>query len=122
MGLDGTIKRPNGQSLGSFEHVQSVLADIFPNLTLERSLSGLEKLQTAEAQGITFPAVLREHMASAPATYQGDYTGTDFSIEFYADAADIIPELSVVLRGTTKHTASQFALLAERYGWILTHP
>ena len=88
MGLDGTIKRPDCKSLGSFAQVQSVLADIFPGVTLQRSLSGLEKLQTAEAQGITFPTILRKHMASTPAKYEGDYAGADFSIEFYADAAD----------------------------------
>ncbi len=122
MGLDGTIKRPDGRSLGSFAQVQSVLADIFPGVALQRSLSGLEKLQTAEAQGITVPAVLREHMASAPATYEGDYTGADFSIELYADVAGTIPELGVVLRGSTTHAESLFAILNERYGWILTHP
>ncbi len=122
MGLDGTIKRPDGQLLGSFDQVQSVLADIFTGVALQRSLSGQEKLQTAEAQGITFPAGMREHMASAPATYEGDYTGADFSIEFYADAADIIPELGVLLRGTTTHAEPLFTLLKERSGWILTHP
>jgi hypothetical protein len=122
MGLDGTIKRPDGQSLGSFAEVQSVLADIFPGVDLQRSLSGLEKLHTAEAHGITFPPVVREHMASAPATYEGDYTGADFSIEFYADVADIIPELGVELRGTTTHSEPLFTLLKERYGWLLTHP
>src|SRR5262245_30131449 len=104
MGLDGTIKRPDGHSLGSFTHVQSVLADIFPGVVLRRYGSGLEKLKAAEAQGIAFPDVLREHMASSPATYEGGYTGAEFSIEFYADAADIIPKLGVVLRGTTTHS------------------
>ena len=122
MGLDGTIKRPDGQSIGTFAQVQGVLADIFSGVVLQRSLSGLEKLQTAEAQGITFPTILRKHMASTPAKYEGDYAGADFSIEFYADAADILPKLAVSLRGTTTHAEPLFTLLKERHGWILTHP
>ena len=122
MGLDGTIKRPDGQSLGSFDQVQRVLTDIFPGVALQRSLSGREKLKAAEAQGVTFPAVLRDHMASSPATFEGDFIGAGFSIEFYAEAGETILELSVVLRGTTTRTEPLFALLEERYSWILTHP
>lgn len=122
MGLEGTIKRTDGQSLGSFTQVQHVLIDIFPGVALNRSLSGLEKLQKAEAQGVTFPSAIREHMASRPASYEGDYTGAEFSIYFYMDDAHIIPELGVVLRGNTAHSESLFALLNERYGWILSHP
>lgn len=122
MGLDGTTKRPDDQPLGSVAVVQSALADIFPGVTRELSLTGLHQLQTAKAQGIVFPAIIREHMASAPAVYEGDYVGTDFSIEFYAEAADTILEVNVVLRGTTMHCEPLFALLNDRHGWLLTHP
>ena len=65
MSLDGTIKRPDGRPLGGFADVQSKLGYIFPGVALQRSMSGLEMLQAAEARGVTFPAVLREHMVSA---------------------------------------------------------
>ena len=122
MGLDGTIKRSDGHSLGSIAGVQDVLADIFPGVAFRRTLTGLEKLEAGEARGIIFPEALREHMASVAASYEGHYTGDDFTVEFYADSTDSIEELGVVLRGATTHSESLFALLHDRHGWILTHP
>ena len=111
MGLDGTIKRADGKSLGSPDLVQSALSEIFPGVTLKRSLSGLEKIRNAEAQGVIFPAILREHTASSPPTYEGTYDGNDFSIEFYMNVAEVLPEVHVVLRGKTTSSDPLFALL-----------
>ena len=122
MPLDGTIKRTDGHPLGSFSEVQSALSAIFPGLALQRSPSGVEKLRLAEAQGSKFPEALREHFLSSPSKLEGDYEGADFSIEFFADVAETISEIGVELRGTTTTSEPLFALLEERFGWILTHP
>lgn len=102
--------------------MQGALASVFDGLTFQRSLSGLDKLQIAEEQGIQFPPALREHMASSPAKYEGDYEAEDFSVEFYAEATELLSELGVVIHGTTTESEPLFALLEERFGWILTHP
>jgi hypothetical protein len=122
MSLDGTLKDRNGNPLGDLQNVSAILSAIFPGMTLERSLSGLEKLQLAEAQGIAFPKFLREQMASSPAKFEGDYKGSDFSIEFYAPPTEPISELNLVLRGTTASAEPQFARLQAQSGWVVTHP
>lgn len=71
MGLDGTIKRPDGQPLGSFAQVEGVLASLFPGVAFGLSLSGLEKLEAMESKGVTLPAVLREHLVSGPCEIRG---------------------------------------------------
>jgi hypothetical protein len=122
MGLEGTIKRRDGRPLGSIAEVQTALSSVFSGVTLHRSLSGIEKLQIATEQGITFPEILREHLASSPSKYEGAYESAEFSVEFYMDDSEVIQEIGVVLRGTTSRSKTFFALLGERFGWIITHP
>jgi hypothetical protein len=122
MGLDGTIKRANGQPLGTFPEVKRALSSAFPGLVLERSLSGLEKVQLSEAQGINYPKFLRENMAASPAKYEGIYEAADFSIQLYASDAEIVHQISIVLHGTVTNAEPLFALLEKQTGWIVSHP
>jgi hypothetical protein len=64
---------------------------------------------------------LCEHLAFFPAKLGADNQGAGFLIEFYTDDAEIIPAIGVVLRGRTTSPDPLFALLEERFGWILTH-
>jgi hypothetical protein len=122
MGLDGTIKRTDGQTLGSVESVQHALTVAFPGIVLGRLPSGADKIRAAAEQGIEFPDILRRHLEASPARHGGDYEGPDFSAQFSLGSADVVKHVDVVLYGTTTASEPMFQLLEEQYGWITTHP
>jgi hypothetical protein len=122
MGLDGTIKRPDGMPLGEVANVQQALAGAFPGIVLGRLPSGAEKLRAASEQGIVVPEIIRQHLESSPAQNGGDYQGPDFSAQFNLGSSDVVREVDIVLYGNTAESGSMFALLAERYGWVTTFP
>ncbi len=113
MGLDGTIKRPDGEPLGTVAAVRQALASAFPGIKFGRKPSGAEKLRIAATQGITFPDILREHFESSPAQEGAEYQGPEFSAQFHFGPDEVVQQVDVVLYGTTT---------ASRYGWITTHP
>jgi hypothetical protein len=122
MGLDATIKRIDGQPLGSVESVQHALAIAFPGIVLGRLPSGADKIRAAAQQGIEFPDILRRHLEAAPARHGGDYEGPDFSAQFSLGSSDLVQQVDVVLYGTTAASEPMFELLEQQYGWITTHP
>lgn len=122
MGLDGTIKRPDGKPLGTVAAVQQALASAFPGIEFGREPSGAEKLRMAAAKGITFPDILRQHLESRPAQESADYQGAEFSAQFHFGPDEVVQQVDVVLYGTTTASEPMFALLEERFGWVTTHP
>jgi len=122
MGLDGTIKRPDGKPLGAVAEVEQALALAFPGVEFGRMMSGAEKLNAAAAQEIELPEILRQHFESTPAQECGDYQGRNFSAQFNLGADGIVQQVDVGLYGDTIASAPMFVFLEERYGWIITHP
>ncbi len=122
MGLDTTIKRPDGKPLGKVADVQQALAVAFPSIVLGRLPSGVEKIRAAAEQGVVFPDILRQHLESSLAQHGGDYQGPDFSAQFNLGSSEVVKQVDVVLYGTTVSSEPMFALLQERYGWVTTHP
>ncbi len=122
MGLDATIKRPDGGPLGDVATVQQALVQAFPGVVLGRLPSGVEKIQEAAKRGVVFPDIIRRHLESTPAKQAGDYKGPEFSAQFRLGSSDVVQQVDVVLYGTTTASTPMFALLEERYGWITTHP
>src|SRR5262245_61021158 len=122
MGLDATIKRPDGKPLGAVAEVQQALAAAFPGVVFGRLPSGAEKIRAAAERGVVFPDVIRQHLESSPAENGGDYKGPDFSAEFFLGSLEIVQHVHVVLRGTTASSEPMFELLKERYGWFTTYP
>jgi hypothetical protein len=122
MGLDGTIRRPDGQPLGVVAEVQQALAVAFPGIVFGRLPSGAEKIRAAAEQGIVFPDVIREHLEQAAAQYGGDYETADFVAEFNLGSSNTVQHVVVVLYGTTTASEPMFALLEQRFGWVTTHP
>ncbi len=122
MGLDGTIKRRDGNPLGNVAEVQKVLAEIFPGINLGVLPSSLEIIRQAAESGVEFPEVLRKCFESTPARYAGDFEGPEYSAEFILGSSEIVQQIDVVLRGNTVASDSAFDALESRYGWITTHP
>jgi hypothetical protein len=122
MGLDGTIKRPDGNPLGSLTTVQEALAAAFPGIVVGPLPSGAEQIRAADAQGIVFPDVIRQHLASTPAKQGAEYIGPEFSAQFNLGTGDIVQQVDVVLYGATATSEPMFALLERDFGWITTHP
>jgi hypothetical protein len=122
MGLDGTIKRPDGQPLGPVADVKRALSAAFPGITFGRLPSGADKIHAAAELGIVFPDVIRQHFESSPAMYGGDYEGPDFSAQFSLGSSESVQDVDFVLYGNTVASETMFALLRERHGWIRTQP
>jgi hypothetical protein len=122
MGLDGTIRRPDGKPLGEVAEVRAALAVAFPGIVFGRLPSGAEKIQAAAEQGVTFPEIIRQHLERAPAEHGGDYKGPDFKAAFFLGSSEIVHEVGVQLYGTTVASEPMFALLEQRFGWVTTHP
>ena len=122
MGLDATIKRPDGKPLGKIEKIQKALQETFPGIVLGMLPSGAEKIRAAEEQGIVFPDVIRQSLESTPAKHGGEYEGPEFSAQFDLGPSNVVQSVSVMLYGTTTASEAVFAILEERYGWIATFP
>src|SRR4030095_4097538 len=122
MGFDVTIKRADGRPLGYIADVQQALVAVFPGIVLGQSLSGAEKLRRASEQGVTFPEILRQHVAASVPEYEGDYEGPEFSAQFHLGPSETVREIDVVLYGNMEVAEATFAQLTERYEWITTHP
>ncbi|MFO0848428.1 MAG: hypothetical protein U0871_07720 [Gemmataceae bacterium] len=122
MGLDATIKRSDGQPLGKLASVQEALALAFPGIVFGRLPSGSEKIQEAAKMGVVFPDIIRQHLESSPAKYNGEYEGPDFFAEFVLGSEDVVQQVDVVLRGTTQAAEPMLTFLEERFGWVTTHP
>lgn len=114
MGLDGTIKRPNGEPLGMLADVQGALVVVFPGIVLGRLPSGVDKIRLAEEMGIAFPEFLREQLKALPAQNGGDYEGPDFSAQFSLGNSEIVQQIDVILYGNTVASVPMFALLEEK--------
>lgn len=122
MGLDATIKRPDGKPLGTVEDVQSALAAAFPGIVLGLLPSGAEMIQAAAERGVVFPDIIHQHFESLPAKHGGDYEGPSFSAEFVLGSSEVVQLVVVVLYGNTVASEPMFAMLEDLYGWIVTHP
>jgi hypothetical protein len=122
MGLDGTIRRADGEPLGDVAAVQHVLSAAFPGIVFGRLPSGEEEIRAAAARGVVFPDVIRESFERTPAQHGGEFKGADYSASFNLGASDTVQSIDVVLYGTTTASESMFTLLEERFGWITTHP
>jgi hypothetical protein len=122
MGLDATIKRFDGGTLGNLAQVREALAAAFPDIVFDRLPSGTDKIRAAAEQGIVFPDVIRQHLEASPAEEGGDYRGPDFSAEFFLGSAESVDHVAVVLYGNTTASEPIFALLEERFGWVCTSP
>jgi hypothetical protein len=122
VGLDATIKRPDGKPLGEVAQVQQALASVFPGLVCGMLPSGQDKIRAAAEKGIEFPEVLRKNFESLPERHAADYEGRDFSAEFILGASEIVEHIDVVLRGKTIASDPTFETLHERFGWVTTYP
>jgi hypothetical protein len=121
MGLDGTIKRADGQPLGSIGEVQQALADVFPGITFGMLPSGQQALEVLSKIGAV-PDVIARHAKSRPAKYGAGYEGQSFSAEFDLGPDGIVRSINLVLRGATNIATPKLWLLEQRHGWITTHP
>ena len=122
MSIDATIRREDGEPLGTFAEVQRALTSVFFGVSLGESPSASDVLSAAASQGVTFPDVIREHILSRPPQYEGTYEGVNFSAEFYMSASGPIEEINVVLREETTESEAMFELLYEKFGWVTTIP
>jgi len=122
MGLDGTIKRPDGEPLGERKAVQAVIAAVFPGIVFGQEPSGVEKIKRAAKRGIVFPDVIRQHMEAAPAEFTGNYQGQGCSASFFLGPSEVVRQIHVDLRGKTGDLSPMFAELQRQQHWIMTHP
>jgi hypothetical protein len=122
MGLDGTIKRLDGEPLGELVEVKDALAIAFPGIVFGLLPSGVDKIRLAAERGIAFPESLREQLERIPARNGGDYEGPDFSAQFSLGTSKIVQQIDVILYGNTVASGPMFAVLEERFGWVTTHP
>jgi hypothetical protein len=122
MGLDATIKRPDGLPLGQLADVQQALRAVFPGIVFGRLLSGIEKIQAAAERGVAFPDGIRRNIESLPARHGGDYEGPGFSATFILGSSDVVQQIDAVLYGTATASEPMFQLLKNRHEWVTTHP
>jgi hypothetical protein len=115
MSWDLTVRSAEG-SIGSLDAVRQSLSRIFPTARFGSEPSGVEKVRAAEAQGIKFPAFLRETMISQPARHGADYEVDRVSLRFYFGSEYVVREIHVEVSGT----GDPFPLLrqlASVHGW-----
>jgi hypothetical protein len=122
MGLDGTIKRPDGKPLGEVGFVQQALAAAFPGIVFGTLPSGADKIRLAAERGIVFPDVLRTQLERIPAKHGGEYECPSFSAQFSLGSSSEVLDVDVVLYGTTADSDPMFEFLEREYGWVTTHP
>ena len=122
MGLDGTIRRADGEPLGNLAAVQHVIAEAFPGIVFGRLPSGDEKIRAAAEQGVIFPDIIRESLQRTPAQHGGEFKCPDFSASFNLGAAETVQQVQVLLYGKTTASEPMFGVLEKRFGWITTHP
>src|SRR5688572_26304703 len=122
MGLDGTIKRPDGKPLGDVRFVQQALAAAFPGIVFGMLPSGADKIRLAAERGIVFPDVLHKQLEAIPAKFGGEYEGPSFSAQFSLGSSSEVLLVDVVLYGTTAASEPMLEFLDREYGWVTTHP
>jgi hypothetical protein len=93
IGVDCTIFRADGASLGDRETVVKILRRHFDGAEFGWTPSGVDKLAAMKSQGIEPPEILREHFLSQPAMYEGVYDGSGWSVQFLFGNADPIRSL-----------------------------
>jgi len=99
MSWELTVRSTAG-SIGSLEAVRQTLAGVFPQSRFGIEPSGLEKLRAAEAQGIRFPAVIRENMISQPAQHVAEFESEGVSFRFHFGSEERVREMALEVRGT----------------------
>lgn len=122
MGLDGTIKRADGQALGNVSFVQQALAKVFPGICFGRLPSGKERIRAAVEKGVVLPDALLKYLETSSANLGAEYEGSDFSAQFNLGSSETVQEVDIVLYGKTTRSDPNFELLEEQFGWITTHP
>lgn len=101
MGLDGTIRRRDRLPLGTLYDVEQALSSVLPGITFAWTPSGKDWFATAEAGGVTFPDVIKQHFANRPPQRQADFQAEDWSIVFHLGDGEPLEHIDVVLRGET---------------------
>jgi hypothetical protein len=123
VGLDLTIGRSDSRPLGSRDDVVSVLLESFPGAEFRWTPSGQERIEAFRRKfGSDYPDVIREHFEKMPAEFVGDWSGAEFSVEFYLGKDELIKTIGLVLRGMTATAGPVFERLEEQYGWIASCP
>src|SRR5687767_8601724 len=99
MSWDLTVRRAEG-GIGTLDAVRQTLSRLFPTGRFGSEPSGVEKVRAAEAQGIKFPAFIRENMISQPAKHGAEFETEGVSVRFHFGSEDIVREIFVEVRGT----------------------
>jgi hypothetical protein len=66
-----TLRRPDGQPLGSFAEVQALLRRLAPGVEFGWTTGGTEKVRQAAENGVELPDDIRRWMESLPALLEG---------------------------------------------------
>jgi len=97
MALDATILRKDGRELGRREDVARALGEVFVGATFGWVPSGAEKLKISRQRGVEFPPELAKHFMAQPATFEGNWSGPDYSVQFYFSDRELIERLEIAL-------------------------
>lgn len=99
MATELTLRRADGQPLGSFEQVQELIRTHFPAVEFFWTTSGLEKIALAAERGITFPPVMLEYLPNLPSLLEGVAEGDGFHVTFGLGHIEPVQCLYVTPRG-----------------------
>jgi hypothetical protein len=116
MATEFLLRAADEQPLGSFEQVQSLLLEIFPETKFNWSSSGPEKLKLAEQHGVEFPRELKKSLETLPAFYQGIYVKGQNCVHFVLGEAEPVTCLYVTPRGDADELDSALTRLEQKIG------
>jgi hypothetical protein len=111
-----TLRRADGQPLGTFAQVQAVLCRLFPGIDFGWTTSGPEKVRLAAERGVELPEAIRRWMETLPSLLEGVVEGDDFRVEFGLGDREPVPCLFVEPRGLSPELDRLLTALEAEYG------
>jgi hypothetical protein len=111
------IRLPDNADLGEVGMVRDRIAAAVPGIRFYMEPSGPEQLAAAREAGIEFPDVIRQHLEERPATLQGDFEGTEFSMQLYGFESRPLQTIYVEVRGNGNPIPA-LAALCKPNGWV----
>jgi hypothetical protein len=114
MALDGTIRRRDGQPLGSPDHVKTEIDRAFPGT----QFTLVHRNDIMRPTGFNLTALLFRLIEPRYPYWEGDFQNDEFAAVFKLSAEPIVKTVGVTLygRGST-HANAHFARLFEQTGW-----
>jgi hypothetical protein len=111
-----TLRRRDGQPLGTFEQVRATVSRLFPGVEFFWTTSGVEKVRLATERGVELPEHIRQWMETIPSLLEGACEGDDYYVEFGLGHEEPVAALYVEPRGESEELQRRLAALGQEYG------